>query len=466
MKRFICLLSLGLLTQFTVSRVSAQTSGTISQKQVRELVDSGIYFGTIPFIKETLYNSGSVDTSLDNIINEVANHVGLRQFETLSTDVLERSHAPTLRYVLAKKYFNKGDYNGALRALEGLDVRSQGLSPFISNMRASAFAILKKSDEATRDYQDCIRQSEKELSKGGHTLLRKRQLTILRDTCQVGVARMHFASSKFESSILSYLDLQKKSPIWPETLFEEAWASFYNRDFNRTLGKLVTYKAPVLDYIFNPEIEVLSSLTYLEMCLFEDAKKSVDSFYTKYQRGYMGLLNLIGNVKSNYKEYYTLVKQRDKLNFDPLIIKLLKDIWRDPATQELFQQIEALKLEVQPIKKIENNHLKVLVARNLKDSLLLQRDIIGRYVKKRLVYHARLLEKSFEDMSYIKLEILNNMKGQLLGLNTERARGDIKFLERNEKQYFWNFNGEFWADELGDYVFALKSECSNEVAKN
>ena len=41
----------------------------------------------------------------------------------------------------------------------------------------------------------------------------------------------------------------------------------------------------------------------------------------------------------------------------------------------------------------------------------------------------------------------------------ERSRGDIKYIQRNEKQYFWNFNGEFWADELGDYVFALKSEC-------
>ena len=25
--------------------------------------------------------------------------------------------------------------------------------------------------------------------------------------------------------------------------------------------------------------------------------------------------------------------------------------------------------------------------------------------------------------------------------------------------YLWTFNGEFWADELGDYVFSLKSEC-------
>jgi hypothetical protein len=71
--------------------------------------------------------------------------------------------------------------------------------------------------------------------------------------------------------------------------------------------------------------------------------------------------------------------------------------------------------------------------------------------------------RSFEDMSYIKLEILSRRKSELYddisadGLN--RKRGDIVNLKRTDKQYFWNFNGEFWADELGDYVFSLKSEC-------
>ncbi|HAZ13083.1 MAG: hypothetical protein A2X86_09835 [Bdellovibrionales bacterium GWA2_49_15] len=463
MKRFAYII---FLTFFSLT-VKAQSSGNISQKNIQELVDSGIYFGTIPFIKETLYSSGAgVDAALNEFIDEIVSHVGLRQFSALSIDVLERSRASTLRYVLAKKYFNKGDYNSALSILDGLERQGKDLAPFISHMKASALAILKKSEEAARYYDECARQAEKVLGSGGHTVLRKRQLVTLRDSCIVGIARMQFASAKFDKSILSYLDLQKKSPIWPEILFEEAWASFYTRDFNRTLGKLVTYKAPVLDYIFNPEIEVLSALTYLEMCLFDDAKKSADNFYTKYQRGYLGLLNLIGSMKSDYRSYYALIKQKDKVSFDPLIIKLLNDIWRDPATQELFQQIEAGKHELTPIKAIGNAKLKIMTARNLKDSLILQRDIIGRYVKKRLVYHARLLDRSFEDMSYIKLEILSKMKGQILGINGERARGDIKFLERNEKQYFWTFNGEFWADELGDYVFALKSECGNEVAKN
>ena len=43
-----------------------------------------------------------------------------------------------------------------------------------------------------------------------------------------------------------------------------------------------------------------------------------------------------------------------------------------------------------------------------------------------------------------------------------RGEDSVEILEIfsvRKKQYFWNFNGEFWADELGDHVFSLKSEC-------
>ena len=72
------------------------------------------------------------------------------------------------------------------------------------------------------------------------------------------------------------------------------------------------------------------------------------------------------------------------------------------------------------------------------------------------------LYSSFEGMSYIKLEILALRKERLYKTDSSSSgnkRGDIKYIERNDKQYFWTFNGEFWADELGDYVFALRSEC-------
>ena len=40
----------------------------------------------------------------------------------------------------------------------------------------------------------------------------------------------------------------------------------------------------------------------------------------------------------------------------------------------------------------------------------------------------------------------------------ERGRGNVE-PRRRDDQFYWSFNGEFWNDELGDYVFGLESEC-------
>ena len=78
-------------------------------------------------------------------------------------------------------------------------------------------------------------------------------------------------------------------------------------------------------------------------------------------------------------------------------------------------------------------------------------------------FYFNLISKNLVDMSYIKLEVLSRLRSEILGDNDEpileRKRGDVKYLKRNDKQYFWSFNREFWADELGAYVFALRSEC-------
>jgi hypothetical protein len=85
----------------------------------------------------------------------------------------------------------------------------------------------------------------------------------------------------------------------------------------------------------------------------------------------------------------------------------------------------------------------------------------GAFVRNSLLdYHAELIG-NFEKMAFIKLEMLNRAKEKLLyqkpGL-AERSRGNVEPVRRGD-QYYWSFNGEFWNDEIGDYVFGLESEC-------
>ena len=113
----------------------------------------------------------------------------------------------------------------------------------------------------------------------------------------VGLARIEFQLKNLAKAKELYGKLQKSSLISPEVLFEEAWNSFYENDFNRTLGKLITYNSPFIAHVFNPEVEVLNAMTYLELCRYEDAKKTVNDFYEKYKND--------SRVLQQFNEKYT-----------------------------------------------------------------------------------------------------------------------------------------------------------------
>ncbi len=445
-------------------RIYSQGDKNKYPQLISELVEDKMYFSSVPFVKEYLVaTSRANDKTFDDILDKLIYEVGIKQFEVMPTNILEKSNAPTIRYILAKKNFRIGKYDAALKYLNRNVEDWHPVKPFYLMLEASIFSIQKKEVDAINSFKECIKISEENLSNEKNPS-RIRQLKINRDYCVVGIARTQFANAKYEDAYLSYLDLSKNSFVWPEILFEEAWNSFYLKDYNRTLGKLVSYRAPVFNYIFNPEIEVLKGLTYMELCLWGDSTKAVEEFYLKNEKDYEVFKKFVAGLGKDYKQYYLIVKENaeNPVSSSHLVNKALTSISRDPAYIELFEAFLGGKEEIERMKQMRNANLKAVLNENLKETLTLQRNIIGSYIRGQMQLFSAQMIRAFEDMSYIKLEVLSKRKNEIYGqleVNENGKRGSLANLKRSDKQYFWTFNGEFWADELGDYVFSLKSEC-------
>jgi len=429
----------------------------------RELVREGLYFSAVPYMKEFLLSSRRIyGKEINDLLETIIAEVGTRQFEVLDRRILEKSDAPSVRYILAKKLFRQKKYDSALNLLKKEIPRSNSISPFALMLKGSIESILKKHTESLVSFKRCIDFSNYWIGQFDRDW-RKRQLAMTRDYCVIGIPRTEYAMGNFSQAKSHYMDLSKDSYIWPEILFEEAWNSWHLKNFNRTLGKLVTYKAPIFSYIFNPEIEVLNALTYVYLCLYEDAQIVVDRFYKDYSENVRVVDKFLADHGRNHKFYYIVAKDRQsgKVGGNPLLNDLMNAIIRDPAYAELYQTFLKGSEELKKVKALPNSFFKTTMARNLFTALTLQRDLIGAYVRQNLNQYSYQITKTFEQMTYIKLEILGRQKKELMTATLEmgRDRGSVKYLTRTSKQYFWNFNGEFWADELGDYVFALKSEC-------
>lgn len=433
------------------------------RKTIISMIKGGHYFSVIPWMKEFLVkNNQPLDAELENAFDRMIYATGVKPFESLPEEVLSRSRSGNIRYILAKRLLNKGRYPEALAQLGKVNGEHPAYA-FVANMKGTIYASLGNNKEAETQFKDCIRVSERQMGKT-ESRLEQDQLALNRDYCVAGVARVQFARRDFQQAELNYLDIQKSSFVWPEILFEEAWTSYYVKNYNRTLGKLVSYRAPVFDFVFKPEVEVLKAMTYMKMCLYDDASKVADNFYNELFESSRELRRFINSRGKDYRYYYTLMADHEDQKSPPLAIlnPILKSVRKEGAFLEMKGALTSAIVEYNSLRKRPNSGFKNILLRNMQVVLDEYRTVLGVYIRSGLVSKYAELYSAFQGMSFIKLEILALKKERLYQSGvpyTGGKRGDVKYIERNDKQYFWTFNGEFWADELGDYVFALRSEC-------
>src|SRR5690606_4919755 len=122
---------------------------------------------------------------------------------------------------------------------------------------------------------------------------------------------------------------------------------------NRTLGKLISYKAPVFDFIFKPEVEVLKSMTYLKMCLYNDAGKTADEFYKELLKPSRDLRSFLLSRGKNYRYFYGLMADHEvnKPSPLPIVDSILKSIRKDAAYKEMKSALTAAVAEYNQLRK-------------------------------------------------------------------------------------------------------------------
>ena len=379
-------------------------------------------------------------------------------------------------YSLGKDAILAADDKRAIGYLNAIRTDSP-IWPYALEMRATAYAIAGQNDHALEDFRNCEQVASSltdGLDKDSPLYVRtKRDAEDLKARCYAGEARTLYQMDQFELADRTYDRIPKASLVWPDILFEQAWNSFGKEEYNRTLGKLVSYKSPALAFVFNSEVDVLRAQTYLALCLYNDANETINEFNSKYTQVGEEVKHFVEANRSNLPAFYEFGKQalRAPLYNSKDMYRLENRFVRSPyfqnlaaAEQDLFKERNAIgRFNTMETGHDRNSGFVAFLDDVLSWRLKAIRLLGGAFVKNSLLdYHAELIS-DFEKMAFIKLEMLRRAKDQLLYKNnsqlaTDRSRGNV-IPTRRDDQFYWTFNGEFWNDELGDYVFGLESEC-------
>ncbi len=364
----------------------------------------------------------------------------------------------------------------AIGYLNGIQ-KSSPLWPFALQLRGSAYAIHGNADKAVEDFELCVNNSDRVTQGVKSDSTRYRELKSegedLKARCMAGVARSYYQADKFEDADRAYDRIQKTSLVWPDILFEQAWNAFARQEYNRTLGKLVSYKSPALSFVFDPEIDVLRAQSYLALCLYSDANEVNNEFNGRYSKIGEQVKQFVESNSRNLDAFYVVGKQalKDSIYSKESFRPMLNRFVRGPYFAKLARSERDINSELEAVRRFGGAAEYQNLGRGFPGFLLQVLNwriksvhvLGGMFVKNSLIdYHAQLIA-NFEKMAFIKLEMLKRAKDQLVYKNSSHGAGERDWgnqrPERKDYQYYWSFNGEFWNDELGDYVFGLESQC-------
>ena len=109
-------------------------------------------------------------------------------------------------------------------------------------------------------------------------------------------------------------------------------------------------------------------------------------FIKKYEKDIRSITRILRNNRRNFKEFYLIAKGNEVRKIgNNLLDNILKSLNRDAAYQELYQSFLEGQVEINKVSRIQSRRLRTALMSNIKDSMILQRNLMGAYVKKTLV---------------------------------------------------------------------------------
>jgi hypothetical protein len=132
-----------------------------------------------------------------------------------------------------------------------------------------------------------------------------------------------------------------------------------------------------------------------------------------------------------------------------------------------FNTIYKVRNEIKRIEKGERIQKQKKLLEHLSEILVNLEAKINYNVKNDIIHFLAEIPFVSQELFKLNLEIISRKKDLVYAgqkLISERVRGDYSNLKRSRFEYFWKFEGAFWADELGDYSLGLKSNC--KIVKN
>ena len=289
------------------------------------------------------------------------------------------------------------------------------------------------------------------------------------ELANIALGYIFYQVGKFDTSLKYFNKIGIQSPYWLDAVFAASWSEFRlvevepdqaNRHYQRTLGYIHTLNAPFFyDYLY-PEGLILKAVTYYFNCRYAQAKTSIEEFSSRYVQTKQDLNDLLKQAPEDYELYELSVKIRDATSdLEPFVEMVARKSLQDKTLEKYYDYVNRLIFEqdtrfAEMSSEFQGSGLGTLLLENLDLSLSIAKERTGAQARNRISAQIAEIKKLEKEAIKVEYEIVEKLKS----LQEDQDGEDVKIKPTSEEERY-NYNGEYWQDELGYYYYRVTSLC-------
>ena len=286
----------------------------------------------------------------------------------------------------------------------------------------------------------------------------------------MSMARVFYSTRQFPLAVKYYDQVPLDSQLWLDALFESSWAFFRMNNHEKAMGNLQTLNSPFFKDEYYPEAQILAAVIFYANCNYDKARDTINSFRIAYEPLRDEIKSYLESFADQTEFYNFFMKlQESDSNLQPRVGQIVNAALQDKQLRRMNAYVRELDREIRLIDEAKSNWTESQLAQNIVQELEVVKSLAvheaGRLAKTRLARVVRELNELISQSLKIEFEVASAEKGvlenRLQGQGMDnRTDGSGPKYATDDEHIYWSFNGEYWRDELGYYLYTIRPECT------
>ncbi len=291
--------------------------------------------------------------------------------------------------------------------------------------KQALYSVYKDNIDEAIEYLDSILKSEYPSAD-------------LKDESRKTLARLLYEKGEYDDADMIYSGIQKNIIEQAENILERAWVHYREGHSEKAMGLLYSFQAPSFQNAFRPEYFILKSFIFKDVCNYQNALAVVNEFKARYGDAIAKLYER-SLPQDNNDLMQVLLNKKTILKTYNFLILLEKEMeacssFSDDALREYLTKLYGLQIEE-------------------------SREILRKQITVGYEEIANDLLKYEEDAYLMEYEIGLDMYQRVYQAHYTDEKTTNEKVAKGLALY--EFQGEFWNDELAAYEVKLQNKCEN-----